>query len=50
MNASRAMAVMVVVIVIIGIFLLAPIINYTFTGSNFGVGSYEVTAQVNSHS
>ncbi|MDG6923063.1 MAG: hypothetical protein JRN67_07215 [Nitrososphaerota archaeon] len=46
MNASRAMAVMVVVIVIIGIFLLAPIINYTFTGSNFGVGSYEVTAQV----
>lgn len=35
-----------VAVVVIGIFLLAPVISYTFTGTNFGIGSHDVTAQV----
>ena len=46
MRKSRAVAAIVIVVLVIGIFLLAPIINYTFSGANFGIGSYDVRAQV----
>lgn len=46
MKASQITAVVVIVIVLVLLFLFAPVVSYTFTSSNFGVGTYTITAQV----
>ena len=46
MSKGKAVGAIVIALVLVGIFLLAPVINYTFAGVNYGIGNYEVTAQV----
>jgi hypothetical protein len=46
LGAGRALGAVLVVLALIGVFLFAPIINYSFGGFNYGIGNYQVKAEV----